>query len=542
MPSITPISYLDLPGTSRLWQAVVSGSVPDGLYAAAPASVDACKKAAAGQLAAARPWPELAQILEESGRHYGVPQATLTRLRSLADGKAVAVVTGQQTGYLGGPLFTFLKAYHTTRLAADLEKDLGLPVLPVFWLEGEDHDFEEVRTASLLDQSGSVHELRFEPGQEIPGYEVGRYFVHAEAHLAELSGAIENPSESGLDVLRDAYRNHSLSDALGRLLARTLGPRGLLIVEGMNGRLKQMALPLWQRILKAGPALGQILSQRGEHLRAQGYAARLTPTPDSYLFYLSGQDHIRISMAYSGKLQYPGGRTTTVTPESIEQLIASGQVAISPKAALRPLYQDFVLPTVAYVGGPGELDYHAQLAPFYAELSVVAPSLFPRLSATLLDPRTAKAVDKLDLPLVRLLGEDKNLLLKGLLRDQDEGRTADRFDAARRSIEDQFDLLKRDVSEIDPTLEGPVHGAAGKTLHLLGELQQKTERALKQKHATVLARLEKTCTAIRPGGKFSERVFCSGYYLVKYGPDELLAALDALPVDGRAHQVLRMDA
>ena len=157
------------------------------------------------------------------------------------------VVTGQQVGYLGGPLFTLLKAYHTTRLAAELEQRLGMPVLPLFWLEGEDHDLEEVRSAPYLTSSGELRALRFEPEREIAGFEVGRYAVDGSAHIDELAAALDSRSESGLELLRRAYRDTTLSDAMGKLLAETLGPRGLLIVEGMEPELKRMAMPLWNR-------------------------------------------------------------------------------------------------------------------------------------------------------------------------------------------------------------------------------------------------------------------------------------------------------
>lgn len=489
-----------------------------------------------------RPWPELARLLRDSGERYGAPESSLSRLEALSEGRAVMVVTGQQTGFLGGPLYTFLKAYHTTRLAADLETALGIPVIPVFWLEGEDHDLEEVRTANFLNKSGELQSLRFEPEQEIPNFEVGRYAVQAESQLVELFANLDLPNEQGTELLREAYTDRSLSDAMGRLLAKTLGPRGLLVIEGMDPDLKRMALPLWENVLERAADLGSMLSHRGEQLRADGYAVPLTPTPDSFLFYLTGADHVRASLTYTGKIQYPDGRTVTIPGSKLRDILDSGQWTISPKAALRPLYQDFVLPTIAYVAGPGELDYHAQLAPFYRELNVAAPSLFPRLSATLLDSRAVKVMEKLDLSIERLLTEDKHSLIKDLIREADDGKTAALFDSARAGTEELYARIKREVANIDPTLEGAAHGMTGKALHLLNELQQKSERALKQKHSTALAKLEKILAAVKPGGKPAERVLCTGYYLAKFGPDKLLAALDELPVDGTSHKIILMDA
>ena len=131
----------------------------------------------------------------------------------LEQGRAVMVVTGQQVGYLGGPFYTLLKAYHTVRLAAELERELGQAVLPLFWLEGEDHDLAEVRTAHYPDRTGEIRNLRYAPPEEVPGFEVGRYPVDATADIAQLAAALELPHEDGLALLRECYTRHH---ALGR--------------------------------------------------------------------------------------------------------------------------------------------------------------------------------------------------------------------------------------------------------------------------------------------------------------------------------------
>ncbi|MCX6601122.1 MAG: bacillithiol biosynthesis BshC, partial [bacterium] len=370
MTQTLSIPYTHLPGFSRSWLAVTAGSVPSSLYVREAASVNACRAAAEDILRAARPWHELADLLERSGRSYGVPPETLARLTALSEGKAVMVVSGQQVGYLGGPLYTFLKAYHATRLAQWLERELRRPVLACFWLEGEDHDLEEVRDAHYLSLAGELHTLRFSPDREVAGYQVGRYQLDASAHLSELAQALDSPHEESLAVLRDCYAQTTLSEGMGRLLARTLGGRGLLVIEGMEAELKAMAAPLWEKVIARGRGLTEILEERSTELRAGGWNAPLAPTRDAQLFYLSGDDHVRCALTYDGQLRHPNGEVKALTQEALADLVRHQPAAISPKAALRPLYQDFVLPAVAYIAGPGELDYHAQLAPFYQELDV----------------------------------------------------------------------------------------------------------------------------------------------------------------------------
>lgn len=534
------IPFRALGNFSRTWQAIVQSRVPENLYARMPASFEACRAATEGQLARSRPRKALADLLDLRGKSYGVPESVLSRLNALAEGRAVMVVTGQQVGYLGGPLYTFLKAYHATRLAAELEKTLRIPVLPVFWLEGEDHDLEEVRNAYYLNRSGELQNLRFEPEHVQQGSMVGCYGVDGTTHIEELASALPLPSEEGLAILRESCSKTTLSDAMGRLLAGLLGPRGLLVIEGMEPELKQMAMPLWEQVLDAGPHFGELLRTRSEELRAQGWSTPLEPTPDSYLFYLTGEDRLRKSLTYEGKLQTPGGPAETLSRDEIQRRVYNGD--ISPKAALRPLYQDFVLPSVAYIAGPGELDYHAQLAPLYKQLNVTPPSLFPRLSATLMDAKTATGVEKLNMSFERLLSEDKPALIKKLLREEDEQHTAQLFDSARMTIEAMYAQLKPTLVEIDPTLEGALRSATGKSLHPLNDLQQKTERSLKQKYSTQISRLEKALTALRPEGTLGERVLCTGYYMARFSPDKLLAALDELPVEVKEHWIIEIES
>ena len=537
---ILSIPYTHLSDFSRSWLAVTSQSAPPDLYVRAPASIDACRAAAEETLRVSRPWKQLADLLERSGQRCGVPQETLARLSALSEGKAVMVVTGQQVGYLGGPLYTFLKAYHATRLAQSLERELQRPVLACFWLEGEDHDLEEVRNAHYLAREGELRTLRFSPDKEIAGFEVGRYHVDASEHLEELAQALDCPHEESLALLRDSYAQTTLSDGMGKLLARTLGGRGLFVIEGMEPELKEMAAPLWGKVIARGRGLAEILEERSTELRAGGWNAPLSPTRDAQLFYLCGEDHVRCALTYDGQLRHPSGNIEPHSWDTLASSLRNRPSWVSPKAALRPLYQDFVLPAVAYIAGPGELDYHAQLAPFYKELEVPAPVLFPRLSATILDHRTARNVEKLGLPLARLLSDEPAALQRVLLAEQDESRTAETFAEAKRRIEETFAHLKTILSALDSTLEGATQTSAGKALQPLEQLREKAQRALKQKHSTALARLNKGLAVLHPRGEAAERVFSTGYYLAQYGLERLLNALDDLPVEAHEHNVIEL--
>lgn len=538
------LAYDNLPGFSPAWRAVVSEH-PDSewLYACSPANPEACREAAHTRLKEFPFFSELASILREEGRLYGLPDETLGRLSLLEQGKAVIVATGQQVGFLGGPLFTFVKAYHTVRLARALEASLKLPVLPLFWLEGEDHDLAEIRTSWFPQPDGTLGSIEFTPAREIPYQEVGRYPLgeHAAAQVHELVAQLQNVSGEAAEALEHSYSDTDLSTAMGRLLAATLGSRGLLICEGRHAGLKQLAQPLWEQVIESGSVLSDAFQSRSAEVRARGFNSPMSPTPDAHFFYVVGQDFIRHPLQLDGTVKHLDGTTSRVTPHELSAKLRSGEWTVSPKAGLRPLYQDYVLPTIAYVAGPGELEYHAQLQPFYELLNVTAPSLFPRMSATFVDHKCERLREKMALSWEELFLSAEHELTKQLLREADEHETATLFAEARARIEQAFEVLKHTLRVLDPTLEGAATSAAGKALHPLEQLEGKATKAVKQQHAVELARLQKVLFAIRPNGKPMERAVGTAWALLHYGVTEFIDILDSLPADGAAHHIVITD-
>ncbi len=535
------LSFDRLPGFGPAWQAVVR-ELPeaDWLFARSPANPRACQAAAEERLKNFPFYKELAEILESEGKLYGVPTSTLARLSHLSNGRAVMVVTGQQVGYLGGPLFTFLKAYHAVRLARALEATMKLPVLPVFWLEGEDHDLVEVRASHFPKSDGTIGTVEFSPSKEIANLEVGRYPLGetALAGLHELIAQWDNVSGEAAEALEHSYSDADLSTAFGRLLAATLGPRGLLICEGRHEGLKKISAPLWDKVIDQRESLRDTFFKRSDEVRARGFTGSMSPTPDAHFFYVVAKDFVRRTVTLDGTVKHPDGTTEHVTTDQLKAKLSSGEWSVSPKAGLRPLYQDFVLPSIAYIGGPGELEYHAQLAPFYELLSVTPPSLFPRLSATFIDQKCERLREKLGTSWEDLLTLSEHELTKRLLREADEHDTTQKFAQTKSEIESAILKLKPILDNLDPTLSGALGSTVGKALHPLEQLEQKANKAIKQQHSVELARLQKVLLAARPAGKPMERTYGTAWAMLTYGVTEFLNTLDQLPADGAAHHIM----
>jgi len=542
LPIEATVRYESLSGFNTIWTSAAEGA--DSLRQlflraiAEPKSVEAAYEA---QLAQPRDWRALAEILEAESKRYGVPPTALSRLEALAAGKAAAVVTAQQVGYLGGPFYTFLKAFHCVRLASALEEQLRKPILPIFWLEGEDHDLAEVADSYYLEESGEIAHVTFSPEQPVANFEVGRYMVSpaVSQHIDVMASGIgEHHDNEARLLLEECYAGRTLSEGMGRLLAKLLGERGLFVIEGGAPALKKMAASLWARIMEVGPALHKLLYGRNILLSKLGFAPVLSPTPSAYLFYLTDKEPIRQVIGYDGTLRSPNGKEETLTLSELRDRVASHPEDLSPKAALRPLYQDFVLPTIAYVAGPDEVAYHAQIQPFYTTLSVVAPTLFPRLSVTLVDEKVMRLSQKLGLGIRDVLRSDFDALSVQIIEGADGNSVMASLREMRDKLQEAMTTLKESLGELDPTLQNSASASLGKMLHLLDEIEEKARRAQKQKHAIALQRLRKLFAALKPRGLLNEQGLSTAHFLLRYGKERLLATLDEVPLGGKKHAVV----
>ncbi len=538
----TAVKFSGLPGFNDTWNRVVEDSpLASSLYLRPAGNLDGVRAAYEEQLAQPRDWRKLAEILEEAGRRYGVPLSTLARLEALAEGKAAAIVTAQQVGYLGGPFYTFVKAYHCARLAASVERELGKPILPIFWLEDEDHDLAEVTDSYYLEASGETAKVSFSPETLIPNFGVGRYLASPTVtqHIRQMVDAIGVQADPEMQaLLSECYRGQTLSDGMGQLLARLLGKRGLFVIEGSNARLKQMATPLWARIIDVGPALHKLLLCRSEQLQKLSLTTPLSPTASAYLFYLMKNDFIRRAISYDGRLRDANGHEENVTLQELRHQVMTQPESLSPKAALRPLYQDFVLPTAAYIAGPTEMAYHAQIQSFYKTLSVVVPSLCPRLSVTIADEKIRRLSENTGFTLRQVLEGDFDKLATRMITKSDGTNVANGFQEVRRRLEETMGELKQSIAKLDATLEGAASATLGRMLHLLEALEEKARRAQKQRHETELGRLRRLFAALKPRGLLSEQGLSAAYFLLRFGRERLLAALDEAPLDSKKHVVV----
>jgi bacillithiol biosynthesis cysteine-adding enzyme BshC len=453
-------------------------------------------------------------------------------LDALLSGRALAVTTGQQAGLFTGPLYTVYKALTAAALAERLAARWGRPVVPVFWVAGDDHDFAEIAGCDVLAQDGARATVQLrERAPDAPmrpafREPLGDEVTAALGRLETLLPASEfRPGV--LEWLRAAYGapDRSLAEAHARAMAALLGDHGVVVVRGWSGALKRAAADVLLGALRRAAELDALLAHRAERLRGEGGEAPVEVGKGLALVLVEasgGRDRLRVDAAS----RFVTRRSAEAFDlGALEALLRDDPERLSANVLLRPVVEAAVLPTVAYVGGPGELAYLPQVEPLFAAFAVPRPVPVPRLSGLVVEPRTQKVLDRFGLA-VDALARPESELLGDAAREVLPATATEALDALRRSLAEGFGAVAREAAAVDRTLERPVESARNQALGATHEIEKKLVAAVKRATETGLQQLARARTALFPDGRPQERVYTAASFLARYGPPflETLAA------------------
>lgn len=468
----------------------------------------------------------------------GAPPEARSAAERLRDADTVAVVTGQQAGLFGGPQFTLLKAITALKLAARIRQDHLVPAVAVFWIDAEDHDWNEVAGCTVLDGDLHTHALRLPPPAGAGEGPIGRLLLDDAITVAidELAAALPATEFTAtlLTRLRSAYRpGVSMSEAFGRWLEFVLGELGLVVYDASDPATKPLVGGLFTREVQFAGRTAELAASIGDRLVALGYHAQVAAHADAVaLFSLAhGRTPVRVA---AGHFQVDGQAVTQ--PELLARIAASPE-SFSPNVLLRPIVQDTLFPTVAYVAGPNELAYLGQLKPVYAHFGVPMPLMVPRASATLLDSAAVRFLSKYGVPLETLHAEDESQL-NHLLQAQLPREVEEAFQDAAATVEARLQRLVSVVPAIDPTLEGAARSMLGRVNHEIQGLHTKMIHAAKKRDDTLRRQFTRTRAQAFPHGHAQERSIGFVSFLNRFGPGLVDRLLEDLPLDLGHHWIV----
>jgi bacillithiol biosynthesis cysteine-adding enzyme BshC len=511
------------------------------LFAGNPASPAAWRDTIARVQRAPRDRQTIAAILDRQQAARGAPPEARDAARRLGQPDTVAVVTGQQAGAFGGPLYTLLKAVTAIQLARRVSEEHNVPTVPVFWVDAEDHDWEEVRTATVLDANGAVAEVRLAdvPGagtRPIASLMLDDSVTEAVDRLESLLATTEFTAEV-IQRLRRRYRpGEGVASAFAGWVEDLLGRHGLVVFEAADPAAKPVVADLFERELANPCRTAKLARDAAQQMSRLGHEPQVQPGEDSVaLFYLDDQGRRSIRRRDE---QFTIG-DAAIAAEDLRPQALSSPERFSPNVLLRPIVQDRLFPTICYVAGPSELAYQAQLGGIYREFGVEAPLLYPRATTTLLDSAAARFLERHEVPLEALQAQDDSAL-NHLLEQQLPPEIEHAIEETERLMADRTQRLKTEVVAIDPTLAGAVDTTRDRIRDTLRSLHGKIIQASKRKDETLRRQFHRTRALVFPAGHPQERALSVAFFVNRYGPALTDRLLDTLPLETDRHYLITL--
>lgn len=468
-----------------------------------------------------------ANILREINRSYEPDEQALTNIDRLAEDHSLAIVTGQQLGILGGPLYTVLKIISTIHLSRELEKELNRPVIPVFWLADEDHDYQEVRSVTIIDGDESqTFSLPDKTGNLPPVAELtfSEELNTLKQHLKETLHDTDF-TDTLWSVLDSSFKVGKRFDhAFGDFIARLFSKHGLVLAGSNHPLVKKHTKDCMKSAIEHADEMKEALEKQTKKIRAD-YHQQVT-LYDSNLFYLDPKAG-RLKINRNGEGWKTDSGKEWETGELVDA-IESGPENFSPNVFLRPILQDLFLPTLGYVAGPGETAYYGQMKSFYNSFNLAMPVIFPRLSATIIEPAIDRILEELPFEIHEYNHRIEDLE-SGFVDRTKQVDIEAIFSEWKERVKELSASKTESIKNIDPTLEGAAGKATSVYMGELDKLKGKVYRSVKQQEQTQLDRIQKIKAQLFPNGGLQERTIAGIYFMNKYGPDiwdRLLEELD----------------
>jgi bacillithiol biosynthesis cysteine-adding enzyme BshC len=428
----------------------------------------------------------LVSTLQKQYEHLKLPEAVERNISALGEPNTFTITTGHQLNIFTGPLYFIFKIVTVINACKKLKEQYpDFHFVPVYWMASEDHDYDEIKYFRLYGkkyvwethQSGAV----------------GRFHLQGlEKLLKEIPGDTE--------IFKEAYtKGKTLAGAVRHYVNALFGKEGLVVMDSDDRNLKRLFKPVMEEDIFSHATV-KLVNETNEKIAALGYKTQVF-CRDINFFYLD--NHIRNRIEKRDDRYYVVDSPLNFSEVELRRLIDEEPEKFSPNVILRPLYQEVILPNLAYVGGPAEIIYWLQLKKVFDHFAVPFPILMPRNFGAIVDHTVQRKLEKTGLDFVQFF-EDKNYLFNHwMLKNSKKNLTVG---AERSTIRELYSQLKERAESIDKTL-GPFTGAEGtRVMNSLEKIERKLLRAEKRLHSDKLRQIEAVKDALFPSGSLQERV------------------------------------
>lgn len=476
----------------------------------------------------------VATILEQQNKSFGASEVTLANIAAFRSG-AAALVTGQQVGLFGGPAFSLYKALSAIKLT-EAARSLGIACVPIFWLATEDHDLDEVNQVRLLQSDGQLVTLssNASSSDNFPAGTVrfGTEFAAVLAKAQELLGDTE-----ATRLLADSYQaDATFGIAFAKLFAAVFSKFGVIVLDASDPALDELTAPLYRNAIVRMPELNRALLERDRQLQTAEYHQQVRVTDSSMPLFLF-EKGARLPLHVDGERFQVGDRS--LTKAELLDLAQSSPELFSPNVLLRPVVQDYLLPTLAYVGGSAEVAYFAQAGALYEKLLGRVTPVLPRFSATLIEPKPQALLERYKLSFSDLFAGPEALRERMGAQLLDQSLQAS-FDSIASAVQRSMSAVRDSLGRLDKTLMDSANNAESKMLHQIEALRSRAARAELRQSEVAGRHAELLCNALYPDKTLQEREVGGISLLAKHGMGLLNSLLTQVNPECTDHQLISL--
>lgn len=534
------LSFSQIPHTSRLFLDYLSCSPSvQAFYPRSPAFSEWMKDEATRVRYDGERRRQVCDILERQNRAWNRGSKTFANIDRLREG-ALAAVTGQQVGLFGGPLFSIFKALSAVKLAEQATA-AGVDCVPVFWLATEDQDLAEVNHVSLFSETGLPEAVATE-SHGVDDAPVGTVVLGSEIDaVVEKATKLLGDTEAA-KWLRETYRpGETMGSAFAQLMSRLFAGWGVILLDQSDLEFHAIAKPVLKQALERSTEIGDALIARGNELEAAGYHQQVKVTAATTpLFEIKNgvRTPIRRKSGSGTSMEFLVGDETSASAELLQR-IERDPSKFSPNVLLRPVVQDYLLPTLVYTGGSAEVAYFAQVAIVYEKLLGRVTPILPRFSATLVEAKAQRLLERYALGLPDLfVGPEK--LREKLASQAMPSDLQGKFAEAKTSLEKSMNAIRELLAQLDATLVDATSNAEEKMKSQLSQMEARAARAVAQRNEIVTRHAEALNSTLYPNKVLQEREIGGVSFVARYGSSLLQDLYSTIHTDCHDHQIVEM--
>jgi bacillithiol synthase len=490
---------------------------------------------------------ELADHIQSFMSRYAHSAKINTNIEKLRQENSVAVIGGQQAGILTGPLYTIHKVISIIKLAEQKEAELGVPVVPVFWIAGEDHDYQEVNHVYVM--NNQKQEKWIYPEKNLEKKMISEVCINKDLCYNWVEEIIETYGETKhtkevLDFALESLKNaESFVDFFASIIMELFKDSGLLIVDSANRDLRKLEKEYFIRQIDNQKNITAAVLKQQRETEAAGFPVMIDINENAAnLFYYDEEVNERILLQYDQEDQRFTGKNgeVTFTYDQLLEIANEFPEKLSNNVVTRPLMQEWLFPTLAFIGGPGEIAYWAELKLVFEQFGMKMPPLVPRLNITILERSIETDLNELNLNLKEvLISGTGNHELKFIdsLKDRE---VEELFESVKATLAEQYSLVREKSAGIDPVLIPMLEKNESILLKQISFMEGKIVEAVCRKHDHILRKFSRVENSLRPGGSPQERVWNPFYYLNKYGLNLISDLLKLEYEFDGTHKIIKM--